>query len=166
MTQTVKGSEAEDIRARAEELEQLLPSVFRRIFTYASDSPTNELPVAQLRICTLLQFEHRTLSSIAEELGISVSATTQSADRLEKAGMVARVPGLDDRRTRYLQLTPHGAEIMRARREQRIERARRVLERFTPEERDRLVEALNTLKRVALECLPPRIEGGSETSEG
>ena len=71
---------------QAGKLESLLPTLMRRLFTLDPSHPANDLPLAQLRVCTILQAGPRTVSAIGEELRISVSAATQIADRLEKAG--------------------------------------------------------------------------------
>lgn len=117
-------------------LEQLLPSMLRKLFTLQPDHPVADMPVAQLRVCTILQSGPRTVSAISAELGISVSATTQIADRMEKVGLVERLPGIGDRRTKILQLAPIGVEMMRARRETRVQRAEEALAQLPPEHRD------------------------------
>ena len=71
------------------------------IFTLDDRDPTMELPVAQLRVCTLLDPGPRTISDLAKELGITVSAVTQLADRLDIAlarndyDLFDRVAGLE-----------------------------------------------------------------------
>jgi DNA-binding MarR family transcriptional regulator len=129
----------------AVELEQLMPKVLRRLYTLDPDHPANELPLAQLRVCTILQAGPRTLSAISEDLGISVSATTQIADRLERAGLVERIAGVDDRRMKYLQLSPQGVEMMRTRRDIRVRRSLVALEHLTPEMRQTTLEAMRAL---------------------
>src|SRR5215472_9587622 len=96
----------ESLISQAAKLECLLPKLMRRLFTLDPSHPANELPVAQLRVCVILQAGPRTVSAVSEELGISVSATTQIADRLERAGLVERVAERDDRRMKLLRLTP------------------------------------------------------------
>jgi DNA-binding MarR family transcriptional regulator len=81
----------ETLQEQAEKLECLLPRLMRRLFTLEIDHPAMELPLAQLRMSLILQGGPRSISSLSEEMSISVSATTQIADRLERAGMVARV---------------------------------------------------------------------------
>src|SRR5438552_15134127 len=92
----------------------------RRLFTLDPSHPANDLPLAQLRVCTILQSGPRTVSAIVEELRISVSAATQIADRLERSGLVERVAEPDVRRMHQVQLTVHGTEGMRSRRETRV----------------------------------------------
>jgi DNA-binding MarR family transcriptional regulator len=128
-------------------LEELLPQLIRSILGTPTDHPLAALPLAQLRLCTLLLKDgSRTMSQVGEELRISVSAVTQMADRLEKAGMVERVAETDgDRRTRHLQLTPNGLGLMTSRREMRVARAAAVLGQLDPERRRDVLMALDHL---------------------
>lgn len=144
------------LREQATQMEHLLPRLMNRMFTLERDRPAAELPLAQLRVCIILQTGPRTLSAISEELSISVSATTQIADRLEKAGMVERISGQDDRRTKNLQLSSHGSEMMKARREERILRAVRALSQMEPELRVNALQTLNTLMEAVDASLPDR----------
>lgn len=130
---------------QAGQLESILPRLARRLFSMERDHPAEELPLAQLRVCTILQAGPKTLSAISEELGISVSATTQIADRLEKSVMVERVACQEDRRTKWLQLSSHGQEMMHSRRKRRIERAAYTLMLLPPEHRDEAMRYLHVL---------------------
>ena len=64
------------------------------------------------------------MSALSRELGVSLSALTQIADRLERARLVKRTAAEDDRRVRCLQLTARGEKMMRSCREARVARAR------------------------------------------
>jgi DNA-binding MarR family transcriptional regulator len=147
------------LQDQAVELEQLLPRMMRRLYTLDPDHPANDLPVAQLKVCTILQSGPRTHSAISEELGISVSATTQIADRLERAGLVERIAGVDDRRTKYLQLAPHGMEMMRTRREIRVHRTRCALAQLSPEARQATLDVLRALLAASVAVTPDRPHG-------
>ncbi len=140
----------EILLTQAANLEALLPQLMRRLFTLDPSHAANELPVAQLRVCTILQAGPRTVSAIGEELAISVSAATQIADRLERAGYVERVAGQDDRRMKKLQLTAHGAEVMRSRRETRVRHAAAALERLPLPVRAEVLQALHVLLDASL----------------
>jgi DNA-binding MarR family transcriptional regulator len=148
--------EDERIIEQAKEIECLLPKMLRRLFTLEPDHPVAELPVAQLRVCVILQGGPRTLSAIGEELGISVSATTQIADRLERAGLVERIAEPEDRRMKNLQLTPHGAALMRSRRETRVRRATQMLEQMSPEMREAALRMVHVLLE-AVQATAPEI---------
>jgi DNA-binding MarR family transcriptional regulator len=144
----------ESLDKQATELESMLPTVMRRLFTLNPDHPVAEMPVAQLRVCTILQHGAKTLSAVSDELGVSVSATTQIADRMERAGLVERTMGVDDRRTRYLTLSTHGLEIMRQRRETRIRRVREALEQMPPEHRNALHNYVRELLDAVIATAP------------
>ncbi|MBC7804905.1 MAG: MarR family transcriptional regulator [Akkermansiaceae bacterium] len=130
-------------------LERILPEIARRMFTVPPGSPLAELPSAQLKVCSLLLEGRHTMSQIGEQMNISVSAVTQIADRLERAGMVKRVSdvsgGDSDRRHRYLALTDFGEGLLQARREQRRARVASVLSRIPPGERETIRLAFERL---------------------
>ncbi len=138
-------TDARDLDADAERFMRLLRALIRQIYALDPEDPTTELPVAQLRVSGLLSEGPRTVSALAKELGISVSAITQVADRLEAAGLVERAVNEEDRRVRTLALTPHGSELTRRRRERRRQSARERLATLQPADRQAVLVALQTL---------------------
>ena len=141
-------SEEQNVQIQAAQLARILPAVQRQLFVTDAAHPLAELPMAQMRLCLLLHSEgRRTMSQIGDELEISVSAVTQVADRVEKAGLVERLPDVGgDRRTRFLQLTKHGKSLMDSRAEMRLHRAADALTRLSPEQRRAALEALEALR--------------------
>jgi len=146
----------DELHDQAVELERLLPLMMRRLFALEPDHPATELPLAQLRVCVILQAGPRTLSELSRELGISVSAVTQLTDRLDAAGLVERIVGTEDRRIRNVQLTTAGAEIMRVRRAARVDRAVRALSLLTPAQCEDVLRNIRRLLEAATEAAPPR----------
>ena len=138
------------LHEQASELEQLLPALMRHLFILDPDSPTAELPFAQLRVLTILQAGPRSVAVLRVDLGVSFSAISQIAARLERRGMVDRVAGVQDRRTRHVQLTARGAEIMAMRREARIQRIREALGHLTPDEREAVLKSVTILLHVGI----------------
>ena len=114
----------------------------------AVDDSAADLPLRQLRVCMLLHEEPRTMSWLSRELGVSLSAMTQIADRLERARLVKRHFEGGDRRVRSLQLTPRGIKIMQAREAARIDRAKFALERLSSEARVNVIEVLEVLRQA------------------
>lgn len=143
-----------DIREQAARLEETMPAIARRLFTIDSAHPLADMPVAQLKLCALLLSQDSpTMSQVAEELRISVSAVTQLADRLERSGMVERISAADvpgagerDRRSRHLRLTDRGRELMLSRRELRQCGARDALRKLAPADRRKVLEGLELLE--------------------
>lgn len=143
---------------QAAQLADLLSRLMRAVFTLDASDPTMDLPVAQLRVCNLLNDGPRTISALAREMSITVSAVTQIADRLESAAFVERLAGTQDRRTRNLQLTDHGTDLLRVRRDRRVRRAHEVLGELAPGTRTQVLEALHALLDASL-TTAPRIPG-------
>jgi DNA-binding MarR family transcriptional regulator len=122
---------------------------FLRGLRTGGDDPVAELPLAQLRLCNVLAGGPRAMSEISREIGTSLSAVTQIADRLERADLIKRVPRGDDRRVRCLQLTQQGEKMMLAHREMRIGCMSRVLEQLSPGERQTVIDTLEILGRAS-----------------
>ena len=124
MHETIKLEEAHKIAS-------ILPVLMRRLFTLDDDFAQN-LPLAQLRVCSILSKGPLQMSTLSRELGISLSAMTQIADRLERARLVRRVAGQNDRRIRCLQLTPNAEKMMLKRENSRIQSILTVLNSLSP----------------------------------
>jgi DNA-binding MarR family transcriptional regulator len=77
---------------QAKKLETILPDVMHLMMRHAKGQPLAELP-GQVRVCRILEAGPVTLSALGEELGVTPSAVTQIADRLERAGYVTRAMG-------------------------------------------------------------------------
>lgn len=132
------------LRKQAENVHALLRSLLRELTTGMND-PAAGLPLAQLRVCGALCEGPRSMSAISRELGVSLSAVTQIADRLERARLVARVSQSGDRRVRCLQLTERGLRLMRVHDETRIERMAAVLSQMTVKARAEAIAGLEAL---------------------
>jgi len=132
---------------QAEAIASLLPALMRQLFVLDDDLAA-ELPLAQLRVCGILCDGPRPMSTLSRELGVTLSAMTQIADRLERARLVNRVAEDGDRRVRCLQLTDRGESIMRCRQDARIQRVLVALEHLSPQERKQVLGSLELLLSV------------------
>lgn len=137
-----------ELNAQAAAVTSLIPMVMRRLFAI-EDDPAAELPIGQIRLCAVLQDGPKPMSSCSSELDISLSATCQLADRLEKAGMIERVCESGDRRVKCLQLTDRGQDVMGARHRYRIQRAEQALSNLSPAERASIVSSLEALLQAS-----------------
>jgi DNA-binding MarR family transcriptional regulator len=122
----------------------LLVALTRELFA-PDGSLVEQMPLAQLRVCGALYGGPRPMSALSRELGVSLSAMTQIADRLERARLVKRVADGMDRRIRCLQLTERGQKLMRLREDARNRRVLAVLEHLSPEARSEVLAALEIL---------------------
>ncbi len=133
----------------AEDLVRILPRIMRHVFSVDGDALA-ELPLSQIRVCNALLDGPRTMSSLSREFNVTLSAMTQTADRLERSGYVRRVAEDGDRRVRCLQLTEHGESMMRQNDELRMRRAEELLLRLNPELRSGVISAFKLLAREAV----------------
>jgi DNA-binding MarR family transcriptional regulator len=141
----------------AARIELTLPRVTRRMFTLAINHPSGDLPIAQMRTCSyLLTAGPCPITEIADELGVTVSAATQIADRLERTGLVSRECKPDDRRVKLLSLTEEGLQLMAQRRERRISRVALVLSRLEPDQRALIMDAFDLLLEASSSLPKPQ----------
>ena len=124
---------------------RLLHELLRQLAAGADDDPVVDLPLAQLRVCGVLSQGPRPMSALSRELGVSLSAMTQLADRLERAQLVNRVAQGGDRRVRCLQLTERGEKMMRYHEEVRVRRISTALAHLQPNARTQVTTALQTM---------------------
>ena len=140
--------ENDEVRRQARELDALFKAIARKVLV--DDDPALELPLRQLRVCAALFEGARTMKELSLELGVSQSAVTQLADRLEAAGMVRRGEVGDDRRVRNLELTDRARKLMVRREQRRIQRVMQLLERVTAAQREAVLESLGYLKDASV----------------
>lgn len=130
---------------RANRLEEILPGIMRVLFRTDPKDPLSELPLAQLRMMRLLTRGERLPSAIGSELGLSASAITQMANRLESIGFLERVQDAEDRRVRRLRLTPEATRLMEIRRRNRAARAASALSAIPEAQQDAILKSLEQL---------------------
>ena len=129
---------------QAKAVASLMPALVRRLSTPDHDL-ADQLPIGQLRVCSILRDGPRGMSALSRELHVSLSAMTQIADRLEGARLVKRVAEENDRRIRCVKLTQRGEKMLHERRQARVHRARAVLKNLSPTVRGQVRAALETL---------------------
>ncbi len=156
-----------ELLTTAGDLVALLPSISRQIARTGEADPASELPVAQLRVCAILREGSHPMTTLAHELGITLSALTQLVDRLEHAGLVARTADENDRRVKQLQLTPYAVEIFARRKAARIQRAAHALATMGEEKQLLVLETLHLLLNALQDTISdakPKIIPANEES--
>lgn len=129
--------------ADARSIASLLPGIARQLF--AANDDASDLPLAQVRVCGILHGGPQPMSKLGRLLSVSLSAMTQLADRLEKAGLVQRVSNGGDRRIRSLQLTPRGEKMMQEREAALVARVAAALEPLPSRTRRQIRESFQAL---------------------
>jgi DNA-binding MarR family transcriptional regulator len=107
----------------------------------ASVSDVVTLP--QLRTLGVVTLEGpQTVSALAERLDVHASTMTRMCSRLVARGLVVRTPSAIDRREVVIELTAQGQGLVDVVLEKRRGEIDAVVRRMTPEDRDRVVSAL------------------------
>lgn len=104
-------------------------------------------------------------SRAAAEVGISASALTRLADRLQAGSYVARTAAGGNRRTVVLELTERGRELVRAVLERRQQEFLRVLGQLGPEERGDVARAVDRFARLLVADAGEGVDAGPGVAE-
>lgn len=101
------------IEAVMSRLDEVMHQMMRRMHQKLSLSMTDKLTGIQFMVLKRINEHGRiTVSGMAEDLSVSLSAVTALIDRLYKLGYVIRIRDEDDRRLVWLELTDKGSEIL------------------------------------------------------
>lgn len=137
------------IEEQAHRLEGILPLILRTIYPPREDDPFAELPLMQLRVVRALSGGPRTMSDISEDLRMSPSRLAHLVARLELVELVQKRCCAEDRRIKFLELTPLGKSQMDGHQRLRANRAAEILKGLSQEERSTLMDSLEGLYRQA-----------------
>jgi len=77
------------LKQEADRVVAIFPELMRQLFNLEEELAIN-LPVAQLRVCHILTTGPCPMSTLSRELGVSLSAMTQIADRMERSNLASR----------------------------------------------------------------------------
>lgn len=113
------------------------------------EDATAEFPLRQLKVCAQLFEGPRSMSELSRQMGVTQSAMTQTADRLERAGLVERTFLGPDRRVRLLQLTAAGQAMIRSHEEAHVRRIADTLERLSDVQVKSVLDSLATMLAAA-----------------
>jgi DNA-binding MarR family transcriptional regulator len=159
----LKTVENSTILEEANQIASLLPALMRQLFTL-DDELAVDLPLAQLRVCASLQAGPLPMSTLSRELGVTLSAMTQIADRLERTKLVSRVAQQSDRRVRCLQLTPRGEKMMKHRDDTRIRNVLTVFNYMSPNARKEILTALETMMKASVTAKTEKASNGESVA--
>jgi DNA-binding MarR family transcriptional regulator len=113
------------------------------------DAPA-EVTVTQHRVLVLLAARgDLTIGELAVGMGVNPSSATRYCDRLQRLGLVARTPSVDDRRVVRVGLTAAGAALVDAVTARRREEVEKVLDRMSVPDTRAVLEALHAFNRAA-----------------
>ncbi len=92
---------------------------------------------------------------LARELGVTPAAVVPLCDRLERDGIVRRVPDTVDRRVTWLELTPEGDRLLEELATVGIDRLQPAVSRLSEADRQAMTRVLERLTADLLSEAPP-----------
>lgn len=122
-------------------LEEVFLEMVRRLHGELADQMVSGITGSQFFVLKKIGFKGRlTVSEVADELGVSLSAITALVDRLVKAGFVIRSRDEQDRRLVWLEATDKGKDILGKCMEGRRKVAMKYFGQLPEEDIEKLVE--------------------------
>jgi len=116
----------------------------------ALSSVSDEVTLPQLRTLVVVSLQGpQTVSALAERLDVHASTMTRMCSRLVARGLVARKPSALDRREVVIELTTTGQGLVDEVMDKRRHEINAVVTRMTPDDRDRVVAALELFSQAA-----------------
>jgi DNA-binding MarR family transcriptional regulator len=116
----------------------------------ALSSVSDEVTLPQLRTLVVVSLQGpQTVSALAERLDVHASTMTRMCSRLVARGLVARKPSALDRREVVIELTATGQGLVDEVMDKRRREIDAVVRRMTPDDRDRVVAALELFSQAA-----------------
>jgi DNA-binding MarR family transcriptional regulator len=93
-------------------------------------------------------YEPTTVAKIAQDIGHARQSVQRQADILASEGLVSYQDNPADRRTRFLTLTPEGAEVLAQIYQRQVEWSLRIMTKLSPNQLARLADALEDVAQV------------------
>jgi len=88
------------------------------------------------------------MKELAAKMGVTTGTLTVNVDRLEKQGLVARIPHETDRRSILVTLTPAGQELHREHHDHHLNLTRELQGALSPEECEQFRVILGKISQV------------------
>ncbi len=122
-------------------MDEIFAGMVRRLHAELENQMVSGITGSQFFVLKNINNRGRlTVSEVAEDLGVSLSAITALVDRLVKAGLVFRSRDEQDRRLVWLQATDKGKEILGRCVEGRKRVAVKYFSRLPEEDLEKLIE--------------------------
>jgi len=127
----------------------VLSKAYKHVMDYAvKDMKRNGLSASEFSVLELLYHKGKIpLQRIGEKILVTSGSITYTVDKLEKRGLLQRVPCPSDRRVTYAEITPIGKELLDRIFPSHADEVESVMDGLTAEEKE---QAILLLKKLGL----------------
>ena len=144
------------LSASLERLEATLQQLIRRMHVKMDICMTHGITGSQFFLMKRIHEQGRmTVSEVASEMDVSLSAITAVVDKLYKAGLAKRERDQNDRRLVWLTITPPGEEVLQACVASRREAMKKYLQKLPKEDLEQLVRICEKLLSIMKHDVSP-----------
>lgn len=141
--------ETSEIEKYYSRLEAVFGEMVRRLHVQLADQMVSGITGSQFLVLKAIQSKGRlTVSEVAEELGVSLSAITALVNRLVNAGLVIRSRDEQDRRLVWLEATAMGKETLKSCMEKRKSVGNKYFGKLPVEDLEKLVEIYEKILNI------------------
>lgn len=133
-----------------ERLSDLLIEFYEKLSSW-EQAVVRDTPITLPQMHTLeILGQHSPLrmKELAAKMGVTTGTLTVNVDRLEKQGLVARIPHETDRRSILVALTPAGEGLFREHHEHHLHLTRELQAALSPEETEQFASILAKLTQT------------------
>ena len=140
----------EKLKESVERLDRIILSMQRKIRVKLSNEiSSGEISIPQFHILSyLLEKKETIMVELARYLNVSASSVTSLVDNLVKMNLVEREFSPSDRRVIIATLTEKGKKTILRIRNQFRQLLKEILEKFLPEEREKLLELSEKMEKL------------------
>lgn len=129
---------------------EVSPFIMRQIRQQADRTIMTDYEITRSQFHVLMQISHghNTISSLANQDGVSLPAISRQVDELERKGILSRVRDPQDRRTVQLIITDEGRQIKETIRARVLEWLTERVNQLTAEEQETVFHGLDLLAKA------------------
>ena len=158
-------------QACASELLDVVPAIMRVIRAHMREASSSELSVPQFRTLRFLSCrKDRSVSDVAEHIGLSLPSASKLVQQLLERGYVHRAVASADRRRTVLAPTAKGARVLQAASMAARDRLAEMVAELANGDRESVIVAMRTLRSIfspelTAQVVADRLNGRNDTPE-
>ena len=129
---------------------EIVPRTMREIRTSTRASGCGHMPLPQFRVLANVWRSPKTNKELAEDIGLSVPATSRIIASLEQKDLIKRLVDKEDRRVTHIYITNEGSELFKKMRRHTCDEIADRMRALSLREKKELQKGLNLMSKTML----------------